>query len=680
MVLLNNRVMKTCIQKISIISVLIIFFSSTLLNAQELTTSQPAYPTHLPGFYLGAQGGYLFKNKNLSTNKAYYLNEGYFAELMAGWRAQNGFAWSLALGRMDLKRKWPNSESLPYSIDAVDVLQPYKEPSIWEHTPFNGETFQFDDNTVIEKDKTDFSSWYALTGPEFWFGRKTLQGFISLQAGVGYTQMGYHYISGGGESSNLLNFDYYDVNGDFAGEVEVGVLDNSYSLYGTDEKTYDKFISDGVYQAQRNINFMARGTLGAEYFFTPQISAHLSASYWMMMSPKMASNEQSRGMYTFNGELVEGYKPAGDDDPFINFSTNQISGRGEYMHEREHPSKNLGYISANVGLRYWFGRKSKEVKREEVMEPVQITEPEVRKKELLVTVKDEPTGLALSGVQVQVLRNGEPYYSGITDENGALANLSELESGDFEIKGVLNDIETTIAYLKPTDFESESLTIHKTLLHKDLRFTLLGKTIDANNNGSIGGVKTTLTNEGNGGNNFQNSNTDGVFKYQLEQGSDYSVFAEHQGYFSNRETVSTKGLDRSKTLYVDLRLGLSELKEGSSFELKNIYYDFDKSNIRPDAARILDDLYVVLTEHPNMIIELSSHTDSRGSDSYNLKLSQQRADAAVAYLVKKGIEKYRLQPKGYGETRLVNHCENGVECSEEEHQANRRTEIMVIKR
>ena len=114
--------------------------------------------------------------------------------------------------------------------------------------------------------------------------------------------------------------------------------------------------------------------------------------------------------------------------------------------------------------------------------------------------------------------------------------------------------------------------------------------------------------------------------------------------------------------------------------MKNIYYDFDKSNIRPDAARVLDDLYIVLTEHPNMIIELSSHTDSRGSDSYNLKLSQQRADAAVAYLVKKGIEKYRLQPKGYGETRLVNHCENGVECSEEEHQANRRTEIMIIKR
>lgn len=86
----------------------------------------------------------------------------------------------------------------------------------------------------------------------------------------------------------------------------------------------------------------------------------------------------------------------------------------------------------------------------------------------------------------------------------------------------------------------------------------------------------------------------------------------------------------------------------------------------------------IMQQNPTLKIELSSHTDSRGNDDYNLKLSQRRADAAVAYIVSKGINRNRLEAKGYGETRLVNNCGNGVECSEEQHQENRRTEIKVL--
>jgi outer membrane protein OmpA-like peptidoglycan-associated protein len=86
-----------------------------------------------------------------------------------------------------------------------------------------------------------------------------------------------------------------------------------------------------------------------------------------------------------------------------------------------------------------------------------------------------------------------------------------------------------------------------------------------------------------------------------------------------------------------------------------------------------------MSQNPTLRIELSSHTDSRGKDSYNLRLSQQRAEAAVNYLVNKGIEPSRMVAKGYGEARLLNHCGNGVQCSEDEHQANRRTEIKVLK-
>lgn len=117
---------------------------------------------------------------------------------------------------------------------------------------------------------------------------------------------------------------------------------------------------------------------------------------------------------------------------------------------------------------------------------------------------------------------------------------------------------------------------------------------------------------------------------------------------------------------------------GKSYVFNNIYYDLDKSNIRPDAAAELDKLYVILRDNPTLKIELSSHTDSRASDAYNMALSQRRAASAVAYLVKKGISANRMVAKGYGETQLINKCANGVPCTEAEHQLNRRTEVKVL--
>ncbi len=87
----------------------------------------------------------------------------------------------------------------------------------------------------------------------------------------------------------------------------------------------------------------------------------------------------------------------------------------------------------------------------------------------------------------------------------------------------------------------------------------------------------------------------------------------------------------------------------------------------------------VLKDNPTLRIELSSHTDSRGKDKYNMALSQKRAQAAVNYLVSKGIARDRMVAKGYGESKLLNRCANGVKCSEAEHQLNRRTEFTVLE-
>lgn len=124
---------------------------------------------------------------------------------------------------------------------------------------------------------------------------------------------------------------------------------------------------------------------------------------------------------------------------------------------------------------------------------------------------------------------------------------------------------------------------------------------------------------------------------------------------------------------------VAEYRVGAIITLQDILYDLNKSNIRPDAALVLDKLFKILTDHPKMMIELRSHTDSRASAAYNLKLSDQRAKSAAAYLFSKGIAKDRIIGKGYGESMLLNKCADGVQCSEEEHQKNRRTEFKILR-
>src|SRR3546814_468043 len=150
--------------------------------------------------------------------------------------------------------------------------------------------------------------------------------------------------------------------------------------------------------------------------------------------------------------------------------------------------------------------------------------------------------------------------------------------------------------------------------------------------------------------------------YRSDRNRAYTVLGQKEGYHADSAKVSTQGITKSDTLEVALLLE-PIFEVGKTFELEHIYYDFDKHNIRPDAAAILDELVRTLRDNPTLKIELSSHTDSRGSDVYNEALSQRRAQSAVDYLVTLGIARDRMVAKGYGETKLVNRCANGVPCS-----------------
>ncbi len=123
------------------------------------------------------------------------------------------------------------------------------------------------------------------------------------------------------------------------------------------------------------------------------------------------------------------------------------------------------------------------------------------------------------------------------------------------------------------------------------------------------------------------------------------------------------------------------LEVNKPYRLENIYYDFDKWDIRDDAKLSLDSLVRIMQTYP-VSIELGSHTDCRGTEAYNRDLSQKRAESAVVYMISKGIEAERITAKGYGESALINrcNCRRGIICTEREHQENRRTEFRILDR
>ncbi len=172
----------------------------------------------------------------------------------------------------------------------------------------------------------------------------------------------------------------------------------------------------------------------------------------------------------------------------------------------------------------------------------------------------------------------------------------------------------------------------------------------------------------------------GRFSYCLPLGCDYVITGIKETYNSN--TVSINGLESTLPLDREIVLSRSEtgiIKEGSVIVLESIYYDFNKSYIRKGAAREMDELARIMQQYPSMTIELSSHTDARGEVSYNQRLSRKRAESAKEFLVARGVEADRIIAVGFGESQLRNGCKDGVKCSEEEHQYNRRTEVKVIR-
>ncbi len=205
--------------------------------------------------------------------------------------------------------------------------------------------------------------------------------------------------------------------------------------------------------------------------------------------------------------------------------------------------------------------------------------------------------------------------------------------------------------------------------------TLRGTVTGEGDKRPIEGVKIVLKNECDGKVKQTVTGPNGRFRFELTEGCDYTLVATKTSYGTNTNAIR-KIPAASKPKLVSANIVM--IKAGDLVTLENIHYDSGKWDVRPDAAKELDRLVATMRKYPSLKIEIGSHTDSQGEAQFNQYLSERRAKAALNYLASKGISRDRLSAKGYGESQLLNQCEDGVLCTEEEHERNRRTELKVL--
>jgi outer membrane protein OmpA-like peptidoglycan-associated protein len=178
------------------------------------------------------------------------------------------------------------------------------------------------------------------------------------------------------------------------------------------------------------------------------------------------------------------------------------------------------------------------------------------------------------------------------------------------------------------------------------------------------------------------TNKRGQYSFEVECGKTYYVRAEKRNYETKEGSISIEKVNGESYLSLELEKRIKPIGVGTdlakTLDIPIIYFDLDKSFIRKDAAFELEKIVAVMNEFPKIKIDVRSHTDSRQTAQYNEALSDRRAKSTRNWLIKNGIDASRLTAKGYGESQLVNKCADGVQCTEAEHQANRRSEFVVI--
>lgn len=209
-------------------------------------------------------------------------------------------------------------------------------------------------------------------------------------------------------------------------------------------------------------------------------------------------------------------------------------------------------------------------------------------------------------------------------------------------------------------------------------FTLSGIVYDVETKKPVEGATVSITDKDGASQNQITDKTGSYFfdNTKIKEENTYNMTVTANDYLGDKGMESTVGEKNNKDYKHDFNI--RPVKKEIAIKLPEILYDLDKADLRPESRDSLNGLIQTLRDNPNITVELMSHTDSRGSSKSNIDLSQRRAQSVVDYLISQKIDPDRLKAKGYGETKLLNKCKDGVTCTEEEHQRNRRTEFRIL--
>ncbi|MES2388096.1 MAG: OmpA family protein [Bacteroidota bacterium] len=286
--------------------------------------------------------------------------------------------------------------------------------------------------------------------------------------------------------------------------------------------------------------------------------------------------------------------------------------------------------------------------------------------DLMVAARDKDTKkVTVENLGVPINSSADDF--GITFKNAVEGYFSSNRAGG---KG-----QDDIYYFKNTKDEL-----------KVVKFNLHGITKEREDDGTVkilSGTKVKLVDEKGTTVSEVESDAEGKFEFPLAMQKNYTLLAEKPQFYTKREAYTTFGKQpnnedlhqKETTIDLEHTLTLDKIHLEKTIVMDNIYYDYNKADIKDTAAMELDKLVTLMNDNPKIHIELSSHTDSRGKDEYNMNLSQRRAQSAVDYIVSKGIDVSRITAKGYGKTKPI--IENAM--TEEDFQKNRRTEFKVVK-
>ncbi|WP_162927024.1 OmpA family protein [Flavobacterium psychrotrophum] len=211
--------------------------------------------------------------------------------------------------------------------------------------------------------------------------------------------------------------------------------------------------------------------------------------------------------------------------------------------------------------------------------------------------------------------------------------------------------------------------------------TIKGTVANSNGNSPISAALITATDADGATIKTVQSGADGLYEITLPCDGLAVITVTKPDFTTEKKPVDNNPLKLDFQLKAFTDFVVKDKENVEMIDINPIYFDFDQYYITPRAAKELDKVVYVMEHFPNVVIKIESHTDSRGKDDYNLRLSDDRAKSTYSYIISKGIDPKRIESvKGYGETQLLNKCGNGADCTEEEHQLNRRSNFIIVKK